>query len=92
MGWQWPSGWGSCGVSAGWWARYVAAADTTDGAGQYHLDLAPGSYVVCIANLSDRDPNGRPAAVAGCTPVDVRADGETPLELRVRLQGLVSQP
>ena len=79
-------------VSAGSWSRYVTAADSSAADGAYHLDLGPGGYVVCIANLSERDPSRRPAAVAGCVAVDVRADGETPLELRWGLPGLVSQP
>jgi hypothetical protein len=79
-------------VAAGSWSHYVVASDSTAADGGYHLDLDPGSYVVCMANIDDRDPSRRPVAVDGCVPLNVRADAETPLELRVGLQGLVSQP
>jgi|SRR5579859_1846278 len=83
-----PETLGQLNVSAASWQQYVVASGSSDGAGSYHLDVAPGAYHVCIANLSDRDPSRLPASVAGCTRVDVGADG-TRLDLQWGLQGLV---
>ncbi len=79
-------------LGAGSFASYAQASSVVGGGGRYELALAPGAYVLCIANLTREMPARPPFHVSGCVRVSVLPRRQARIDLGFGEMGAVVLP